>query len=669
MRVPILFLLLFLPSVAFAQEQWREEIRRIVDNMQWTMSDGEDVEQAMEEMYDMLCDIHENPINMNTATREELERLPFLRPKQVEAICEHLYLYKGMRTLAEFHLIPTIDYECRKLIGLFVYIGKRKDDGFPEIKNIVKYGRHKLTTMAKLPLYDRSGDRNGYLGYKYKHWMRYDFTYHDNVRLGFVASQDAGEPFFANVNKRGYDYYSAYLQLKGLGRVENLIVGRYRPSFGKGLVVSSQWVMGDGVWRTDRGFKVHSSRMTADYLQGVAATVDVGKQIDLSAFVSWRNMDATLNADGTVATILNNGYHRTPAEIARKNNLNETVGGVNVSLDGDFYRLGLTAMYSHYSRRLAPNTNKAYRRHYATGSDFVNVGLDYSVRRGDFLFEGETAMDRNGALATVNILSATIFYDFDVRLHHRFYSHKYNALRGKSVIGGGKVNNDNGVGASVTWQHSDKWKFVACTEYVYHYWPTYQASQSSWETTNMLSAVFTPSEEWTISGRYRFRIRQQDGETKRQLTEKTDHRLRLSAAYNGTSRWSGKTQADMIVTSKTRTDRGIMLSQDISYKPLTGNKSPLTVSAGFKYFHTDAFAASLYAYEPGLPYSFSMPAYYGHGIRYSLTAKANVGKWLQLGAKIGTTNYFNRSTIGSGLQAIDASSMTDVELQAVMKLR
>ena len=27
----------------------------------------------------------------------------------------------------------------------------------------------------QVPLYEREGDRNGYLGYKYKHWFRYSF--------------------------------------------------------------------------------------------------------------------------------------------------------------------------------------------------------------------------------------------------------------------------------------------------------------------------------------------------------------------------------------------------------------------------------------------------------------------------------------------------------------
>jgi hypothetical protein len=56
--------------------------------------------------------------------------------------------------------------------------------------------------------------------------------------------------------------------------------------------------------------------------------------------------------------------------------------------------------------------------------------------------------------------------------------------------------------------------------------------------------------------------------------------------------------------------------------------------------------------------------YYGKGLRLALIARANVGRWLQIDAKVGFTRYFDRSVIGSGLQQIDGSSLTDLDLQA-----
>jgi hypothetical protein len=49
-------------------------------------------------------------------------------------------------------------------------------------------------------------------------------------------------------------------------------------------------------------------------------------------------------------------------------------------------------------------------------------------------------------------------------------------------------------------------------------------------------------------------------------------------------------------------------------------------------------------------------------------AQANIGKHLALITKLGVTNYFDRSVIGTGLQQIDQSSMADLLVQLNVKL-
>ena len=81
------------------------------------------------------------------------------------------------------------------------------------------------------------------------------------------------------------------------------------------------------------------------------------------------------------------------------------------------------------------------------------------------------------------------------------------------------------------------------------------------------------------------------------------------------------------------------------------------------YFHTTGYDSRLYVYESGPLYNFSIPAYFGEGLRLHLMSKVNVSRRLSLTAKLGYTHYFDRSTIGSGIQQIDSSSQTDLDLQ------
>ena len=178
----------------------------------------QDYEEDLEEMA-------QHPVNLNTATREELERMPFLTASQVEDILFYIYRYGQLKSMSELTLISSIGWYQRQLMNCFFYVA---DDGskpaFPSLKTIAQYGKHEVMGMLKVPFYERKGDASGtdgYLGYPYKHGLRYQFRYGNSVKLGFVASQDAGEPFFGGRNTMGYDFYSFYLQVKNLadGRI------------------------------------------------------------------------------------------------------------------------------------------------------------------------------------------------------------------------------------------------------------------------------------------------------------------------------------------------------------------------------------------------------------------------------------------------------------------
>ena len=93
------------------------------------------------------------------------------------------------------------------------------------------------------------------------------------------------------------------------------------------------------------------------------------------------------------------------------------------------------------------------------------------------------------------------------------------------------------------------------------------------------------------------------------------------------------------------------------------------MAANIGYFDTDDYDSRIYAYEPAMRYAFSFPTYYGQGIRYSFMARYHLTKSMMLAAKMGVTDYFDRTTIGSGLQQIKASSKADIELQLLINLK
>lgn len=623
--------------------------------------DGEDEEQ-WQRAYDQLAELDGHPININTATREQLEQLLFLTDAQVEDIEEYIYLHGPMGSLAELMMIESIDYSRRRLLECFTYAGQPAEER-PTFGELLRRGKGELTATARVPLYDRRGDRNGYLGYKYKHWMRFTFDAGERLKVGFTASQDAGEPFFGNKNTMGYDFYSFYIRLGCLGPVEKLVLGRYTVAFGMGLVANTGFALGKqtalaSLGRAQAGIRPSASRSTDGYLQGAAATVAIGRKAKVSAFASYRPHDATLNDDGTARTLVTTGYHRTPTEMAKKNNTHSATAGLNVSVNHNGLHAGLTATYTHFDRELRPNTSTLYRRFYASGNDFTNVSADYAYVSHFLTLRGETAINRDGHVATLNSISINAADNVSIVALHRFYSFQYTAILANSFSESGRVQNENGAYLGIDWRPLSQLRIAAYTDYAHFAWLRYQASLPSWASDNMVEASYSAT-RFTLEGRYRLRIRQKDNDNKTALENHYTHRARLALSYGRDGAWDGRTQADVTVATHKATDCGYMLSQRVGLK-----MKWMRFDAFVAYFHTDSYDSRLYAYERGTLNSFSNAAYYGHGVRCSLMARADIGRWLTLIAKVGVTNYFDRSTISSGLQEVDGSSMTDIDVQA-----
>ena len=614
-----------------------------------------------EQTYDLLCDLEDHPLDINQVTREQLEELPFLSAQQIEGIVEYLWRYGRMESLSELQMIRSLDYAQRRLLTYFVYVGEEPPAALPTLKDIAKYGQNELMAYARVPFYNRKGDINGYLGPKYRHWLRYQFTYGDQVKLGLVASQDAGEPFFANRNKWGYDYYSFYLQLRNFRRLESLVLGNYRVSMGMGLVMNNSFSLGkmamlQNLGRSSYTLRAHSSR-SAGSLLGAAATIDMGRHLKLTAFASCNPADATLNKDGTVSTILDTDYHRTETEMNKKHNLQVTKAGGSLRYEHHGLHLGANALYTHLDKRLQPNTKTLYRRHYPQGADFTNASLDYGYASYRLSLNGETAVDQKGHLATINALSWRVSDELSVMALQRFYAYRYTSLDAQSYSDGGRVQNESGVYLGLTWQPSAAWRMVYYADFAYFPWAKYQVSQSSHAWDHLLQLTHT-GRHWTLGGRYRLRMKQKDNEDKTALDNRWEHRGRLSADYAGDSGFGSRTQLDAGYCAYGAGDWGAMLSQTLSY-----THRWLRLYGGAGYFHTDSYDSRVYLYERGPLYTYAMSTFYGEGIRYWLMARVQPWGNLTLTAKLGVTDYFDRSTIGSSYQQIDASAQTDLDIQ------
>lgn len=613
LRLSLLLLLPFLGVKAQESHGWETYLNQVM-----TVEDA--ASEGWQQTYDLLSDLVQHPININTATREQLEAIPFLSAQQVEELMAYLYRYAPMQSTAELRMMTLLTPAQRELLSYCVYTGESKPK---------RYLHHELTATAKLPL------SNG-------HWFRYQLQYGDRLKAGLVGDLDADEPFMKGPNRWGYDYYAPYVQLNHWGRIETLVLGSYRVSMGMGLVMNNSFSLGkiamlQNLGRSTNTLRAHASR-TENALQGAGITLKLGRGWQTTAFVGYVPMDATLNKDGSARTILTTGYHRTEAEIAKKHNLHALKTGGSVRYTGHGLHIGLNGLYVHLDRPLQPNTKQLYNLYKPQGSSFVNMSTDYGYANSKWSLNGETAVDGNGHIATINSVSVAMGSNLTLMALQRYYQYRYTSLDAQSYSDGGSVQNESGVYVGASWQPSSKWQVAAYVDWAYFPWVRYRQQAGAYTMDYLLQTTYTGS-RWKLSGRYRLKAKQQE------------HRTRLAAEYNWDCGLGVRTQLDGNYGADGGTETGAMLSESMAY-----TYKWLRLNAGAGYYHTDGYNSRLYVYENGPLYTYAMQQLYGEGVRYWLMLRANAGKHLLLTAKMGVNNNFERE------------SKTDMMLQLRLKI-
>lgn len=141
--------------------------------------------------------------------------------------------------------------------------------------------------------------------------------------------------------------------------------------------------------------------------------------------------------------------------MSKKNNTHETnLSGSIRWRRGTLYTRA-NILYAHFDRRLTPQKeNSPYRRYSAEGQDFMNMSIDYGYTNARFSFSGETAINKEGALAIIHQFSYRFSHPLTVMMLHRYYDKRYTALHARSFHEGSGVQNEHGIYTGLTWQPS-----------------------------------------------------------------------------------------------------------------------------------------------------------------------------------------------------------------------
>ena len=638
------------------------DINNSVNSLNW--------ENELEELSNRL----QEPVNLNSATREQLEQFPFLSDIQIEHLLAYIYIHGQMETIYELQLVEELDRQTIQYLLPFVCIKDINNEPAFRWKTMLKdagrYGKNEVLTRLDIPFYKRKGYEHTYLGPSVYNSVKYTFRYRDQLYAGGVAEKDAGEPFAALHNRYGYDYYSFYLLLQNCGRLKSLAVGNYRLSFGQGLVMSTDYLMGKTIYASSfnnrsAGIKRHSSTDEYNYFRGVATTVALTKRLSVSAFYSHRNMDGVVT-DGEITSVYKTGLHRSRKEADKKNLLTSQLTGGNVSYQQNHIRLGITGVYYVFNRPYEPELT-GYSKYNIHGNHFYNLGIDYAYRWRRFSFQGETAIGKQG-WASLNRLQYSPVQDIQFMLIHRFYSYDYWAMYAHSFGEGSTVQNEQGYYVGLETTPFSHWRFFVSFDLFSFPWKKYRINKPSRGTDGLIQATFTPRTNLSMYLKYRYKQKERDlTGSKGTLTLPIfHHQLRYRLNYSLNDVFSSRTTLDYnhFHSQDRAATKGYQVTQMISSQlPWTR----LFADVQGSYFCTDDYDSRVYVSEKGLLYTFYTPSFQGRGFRCAVRLRYELNKhWLFI-TKFGETIYLNRNEIGSGNDLIYGNKKADIQMQLRIK--
>lgn len=677
-------LLILLPNSSFAQTElgWEELMQQLAEEMVEA-----DDQQQWESEQEMLEDLHERPIDINSVSREQLLTLPFLDEQAADGILNYIALNGPFRSLGELRFIHDISPRQREWLRCIVYVPENAQITTSSRRDASWWGRqeHELLTRTDIPLYEREGwDWGNGIANR----LRYNWKQGNHLDFGLRAEKDAGEKMFCRETPL-WDSYGGHLMLKDAGIIKKGILGDYKAGFGEGLVLNNGLRLGKlsmGLWRTQSGIRPHRSADEVNFLRGAAVELTLSRHIRLTAMYSYRKLDATIANDNTVQSINTSGLHRTEGEQARKESLGSHTTALNAFWQNRSWQVGATTLYQYYDHQFHQGST-LYRQYYPEGYQFGALGVHYKYRSTTFLVSGETAASASlggsiykksssPALATINKAIWRFSPNTQLAAIQRFYSKRYFSPYASAYGENSQVQNESGFTLQLDAERLGPFALRAFVDYFYSPWPRYTMTRSSSGWEGLIQGTYSPHRSHTLLLRYSIKSKEQSDH--RHLS----HRLRATYTYEFSPHWTAHLNAFVHryvlpssystagnTNANTNAERsnsiGLAIAPRTDY---TWKDSRLRLSLFAVLFRTDDFQSRLYLYEPSLLQSFGLLQLYGHGQRVATTlrVRSKNRQWaIQL--KGGVTHYTDRNSISTGPMLINSPWKGD--LQILLQLR
>lgn len=611
---------------------------------------------------DDLEEYFKNPIELNTATIDELISIPYFDISSANAIIEHRNKFGDFYSAYELRLVQGLSTELvEKVIPFFrVTKGIHLQKEISLVDQVLDLTRIDYRSRFQSDVQDRKGFReNKYYGSKLKSYQRFGLKYERSIAAGFLVEKDPGEKLFN-------DFSNFYIEYTPNNIVEKIIVGDYLVEFGQGLTMWSPYGFSKGaevvspLFRKEKNIRVYKSTDENRFKRGAAVVL---KYSDLRFTFYYSNNRFDANIDSTTNTILSrplDGYHRTDTELNRKNKGRETIFGTRLDYKL-FQNLELNVMYMR--NKLNADLAERSSQYDAVGNSFEYSAMSYNYYKDNFYSTGEFSY--NGiSVASINNFQMKLTNNFIFVTSLRNYPRNFYSQHGTGFAEqGSRTQNEFGIYTGFRYRspigvfnfYYDQFRF-----------PTATSDNNFPSKGNEILIDYKESLSRLIEVNLRYKREIKEIMISSDPTKIIKHKLRQNFRSEMIIKPSNKirlrSRADFVfynIESNYSNERGWLFFQDMRWTAT----SKINLTARIIFFKTDSFNSAVYEYENDLPGIMSNVALYEEGVRWYFIFNYSVMKNLKFGIKYSETYKPRKLTISSGNSEIEGNVDNKINLQ------
>jgi hypothetical protein len=607
----------------------------------------------------------ESPLNLNTATQDELKSLQFLNEIQISELINHRNKVGSLLSIYELQSIQFWDVETIALVLPFVYVDEKSNHLPLTINNVIQQGKGEIITRLQIQsqksiAYYPKNDtvQPYYLGNPDQYLLRFKYCYLNRLRIGLNMDKDPGEPFFKGGNTQGFDYYSAHIYYQGGKYIRSFCLGDYQIQIGQGLNLWTSYSFGKSldiksVKKNAGVISPHSSIDENRFLRGVAIDLKF-KSIASLIFISSDKKDATLHNDSItqVSSVLSTGYHRTVSEIARKNKLQESFIGSYTRFEKSLFHIGIASVLSHFT----PGINKEVKPYNALdfrGGKLLSMSADYSLTWRNAIFFGEMATTNyNWKKAFVQGVLVALDSKFSISCLFRDYDKAYQTRYNAGFSESNMTQNERGIYVGFQMKPTSKWNIDSYLDFFQFPWLKYHINAPSSGSEKCVQFTYAPLKKASVYFRYR--------EIEKEKSVQQNFRIHFQIECSDFIKLQSRIELITLKNEVSKNEIGSLFFQDLMCKSKSNRFEFI-----FRYllFDTDSYKTRIYTYEANPTYQYVNTQFYGSGNRLYVLVKVCLYQKMHIWLRFGSTDYSSQKSIGSGYDTVLSSFKNEWNLQ------